>query len=108
RNYFPSIREYSFGLADPFVSLLGPGALAKAPVRVENPGADTLGQRIPADPLRVAADRNVFGKGREARNQEALVLGPGNRDPSGIGGFPFIRPLAKEPFQPAQVFGIAG
>lgn len=46
-----SIGERGNGLDDPRVFKLRPLALAEGPVRVEEPGADTSGHRIPANSL---------------------------------------------------------
>src|SRR5207302_158805 len=61
-HFFPVLQ--SGGRLDgPLVSFLGPRTFAEAAAVVEVPGADFLGRRIPGDPLRAAAQANVFESG---------------------------------------------
>src|SRR5436309_968951 len=63
----------AMSLNDPAVAVFAPAPFAERAVRIEKPGADTLGAGVPADDLRPLQLDAVFAGDAIAAGQEILV-----------------------------------
>src|SRR5262249_40586337 len=58
---------------------------------------------VPADPLLAAADRDILEGGGERRDDEILMVRPGEGSPGGLAIVAFRGPVADGPLQLPQV-----
>src|SRR5579871_4145287 len=107
RGHLLTVRERRGGGDDPLVAVALPRAAAEAAVVLEHPRADLLADRVPADPLRAAADAELLDGGRELADQEILVLAPLVGDVRRLALGVRVRPLADQPLQFGQVLAMA-
>ena len=107
RGQLLAVGPHTGRLDYPLLAVLAPCALAEAAGRFERPRADVLAERVPADPLRAAADGEVLEGGRERGQQEILAFGPCERDAGRLTLVGCRLPVAGKPVQLAQMFVIA-
>src|SRR5262245_9304390 len=109
-HLFP-VAQRGRALDEPFVAVPRPDPLPEAVAGLERPGADVPGTRIPADPLRALADGDPFDRGRERREDEVAVAGPGEQGLHRLALLVLlvrVGPAADQPLQLAQPLGVSG
>src|SRR5262249_27676511 len=103
-----AVREDGRGLDDPLAAVAGPRALAEGTAGVEDPRANGLRHRVPADYLLGVGYGSAAECLRQGAGDEAVALSPGEREPLALAFAGVLGPVAQHRLQVAQVFVRAG